>query len=191
MGTSSGIVVNCSLAGLYDAKDSLAVVSACLVLSLEGSHRATATEIAERTARDFHVSRERTRVGQIVRALGLSTTLANGKVRFKLDSAQLKSLEKQYKTAINSTMAQIKAIVAEYRDYPARIAELEQEVVKAAEIKKRERFLREQIDILRQYERALPTLEAENNRLQAVYDKYQAEKEREKRLYEFKMRFGH
>jgi|WetSurMetagenome_2_1015567.scaffolds.fasta_scaffold53088_3 DNA repair exonuclease SbcCD ATPase subunit len=146
---------------LKNLKEILGLVEAALVMSLEGTSRATVTEVLRKATDEYGVTSTTSVSGQIFSQLKVKTTMTHGKLRLVLDTAQLKSLKDWISGQINEISKELADILAEYKDIGNRINQLEEKLKETIRLNKRERELTQQLQQVNSQPSRVPYLEQE------------------------------
>ena len=77
---------------LVGMRNALALIQTAYAMAVEGTTRATATQIADREANEYGYSITPSNVGQVFAALEIRTATSHGKTRFVLDIKQLEQI---------------------------------------------------------------------------------------------------
>jgi chromosome segregation ATPase len=126
-------------------REILGLVETALVMSLEGTRRATVTEVLRKATDEYGVTSTTSVSGQIFSQLKIKTTTTHGKPRLVLDTAQLKSLKDRLSRQISEVSKDLAEILAEYKDTDSRINKLEDQLRETVRLYKRERELTQQL----------------------------------------------
>jgi len=147
--------------GIRSYKEMLGLVEAALVLVIEGTNRATASEITQRATRDFNVNSTPAITGQIFAQLKINTTTTHGKSRFVLDTDQLKEIKDQISGNIMLLSKELADVLSEYKDTSNRVNQLEEQLKETTLLYKRERELTQQLQQANSQPSRVPYLEQE------------------------------
>jgi len=127
------VIGNSACRGLIESKIKLTLVQAAHLIALEGANRATASEIAERTAKQYGVEVTPSNVGQIFSMLGIRTVTTHGKNKFVLDTDQLEKARTNIETQCREVETKMKTSIETFKELLERIQGLEkrwQEILK-------------------------------------------------------------
>jgi DNA repair exonuclease SbcCD ATPase subunit len=147
--------------GLRNLKEILGLVDAALVMSLEGTSRATVSEVLKRATDEFDVTSTAAVSGQIFSQLKISTTTTHGKPRLVLDTTQLKSIKDQLSRRTTEVSKELADVLSEYKDTSNRINKLEEQLKDSIRLYKRERELTQQLQQVNSQPSRVPYLEQE------------------------------
>jgi chromosome segregation ATPase len=147
--------------GLRNLKEMLGLVEAALVMSLEGSSRATVTEVLRKATDEYGVTSTTSVSGQIFSQLKVKTTTTHGKPRLVLDTEQLKSLKDRISRQISEVSQELADVLNEYKDTGNRINQLEEQIKEAIRLYNRERDLNQQLQQVNRQPSRIPYLEQE------------------------------
>jgi DNA repair exonuclease SbcCD ATPase subunit len=147
--------------GLRNLKEILGLVEAALVMSLEGTGRATVSEVLKKATDEFGVTSTAAVSGQIFSQLKISTATTHGKPRLVLDTTQLKSIKDRISRRINEVSKELADILSEYKDTSNRINKLEEQLKESIQLYKRERELTQQLQQVNSQPSRVPYLEQE------------------------------
>jgi DNA repair exonuclease SbcCD ATPase subunit len=147
--------------GLRNLKEILGLVEAALVMSLEGTSRATVSEVLKRATEEFGVISTAAVSGQIFSQLKISTATTHGKPRLVLDTTQLKSIKDQLSRCITEVSKELADVLSEYKDTGNRIKQLEEQLKESIQLYKRERELTQQLQQVNSQPSRVPYLEQE------------------------------
>jgi DNA repair exonuclease SbcCD ATPase subunit len=147
--------------GIRSCKEMLGLVEAALVLVLEGTNRATASEITQRATRDFNINSTPAITGQIFAQLKINTTTTHGKSRFVLDTDQLKEIKDQISGNFMLLSKELADVLSEYKDTSNRVNQLEEQLKETTLLYKRERELTQQLQQANSQPSRVPYLEQE------------------------------
>jgi DNA repair exonuclease SbcCD ATPase subunit len=146
---------------LKNLKEILGLVETALVMSLEGTSRATVTEVLRKATDEYGVTSTTSVSGQIFSQLKVKTTTTHGKPRLVLDTEQLKSLKDQISRQIRQVLQELSDILAEYKDTGNRINQLQDQLKEAVRLYKREHELTQQLQQANSQPSRVPYLEQE------------------------------
>jgi DNA repair exonuclease SbcCD ATPase subunit len=146
---------------LKNLKEMLGLVEAALVMSLEGTSRATVTEVLRKATDEYGVTSTTSVCGQIFSQLKISTTTTHGKPRLVLDKNQLESIKDRISKQINEVSQELANVLNEYKDTSNRINKLEEQLKETIRLNKRERELTQQLQQVNSQPSRVPYLEQE------------------------------
>jgi chromosome segregation ATPase len=126
---------------LESQKNTLALIQAADILSLEGYSRASASEVAARAAREFNISVTPAAVGQSFSELSIRKVTIHGKSCFVLDHNQLKSIHEQIAGQCQEAIQKLQSIVTTYQELPSRIEALHEHWRNILQLQSRQREL--------------------------------------------------
>jgi DNA repair exonuclease SbcCD ATPase subunit len=147
--------------GLRNLKEILGLVEAALVMSLEGTSRATVSEVLKKATDEFGVTSTAAISGQIFSQLQINTATTHGKPRLVLDPTQLKSIKDLLSRRITEVYKELAEVLSEYKDTSNRINRLEEQLKESIRQYKRERELTQQLQQVNSQPSRLPYLEQE------------------------------
>ncbi len=157
--------------GINTFNEMLGLVEAALVMSLEGTNRATASEVLKRATEDFKVTSTAAVTGQTFSQLKIPTATTHGKSRFILDTDQLKGIKDRIVERIQELSRELDDILDEYRDITDRVKNLETKLNDVSKLYAREKELSQQIQELQNRPSQLLRLEQESARLKKEADR--------------------
>ncbi len=131
--------------GLRNLKEILGLVEVALVMSLEGTSRATVTEVLRKASDEYGVTSTTSVSGQIFSQLKVKTTMTHGKPRLVLDTNELKTIKDRISKQISEVAKELANVLNEYKDTSNRINKLEEQLKEAIQLNKRERDLTQQL----------------------------------------------
>jgi len=111
--------------GLMERKVTLALVQSSILMVLEGTNRATASEIAERAIRQYEIQATPSNVGQIFSMLGIGSVTTHGKRRFVLDPKQLEKIRENIEQQCHDLDLKLETSIKYFQVLPDRIQALE------------------------------------------------------------------
>ena len=88
------IVGNSACRGLSDLKVQLALIQSACALALEGTTRATASQIAARASQSYQIEVTASFTGLAFSNFGIDSVITHGKSRFVLNADKLEASEK-------------------------------------------------------------------------------------------------
>ena len=154
-----------ALRGLNNLKIQLSLVQAACLLSLEGTTRATATQIVEKAITEYSIEATASYTGQVLSNLGINTATSHGKSRFILDCEQLEPIRNELAVKCQELAARLEAAEETFRTLPDQILTLEARWKNILRLRAQERELRATINEERKTPDQRPALEAELNTL--------------------------
>ncbi len=164
--------------GLSEMKVRLALVQAAATMALEGTNRATASQVTERAISDYGIEATPSFTGQVFSEYGIGTAITHGKSRFVLEHEPLDEIRKGIAAKCEELAATLEKSLAEFKDLPQRIEAMEKQWKNLMQLKTRERELTRVINEDRKSPSRLPSLEAEAKKIRdeaANVEKLEAE----------------
>jgi len=156
-----------TIRNLNDLKVSLVLVQAACAFALEGTSRATASQVAERAMNDCDMKVTASFTGQVFSNLGINTVTSHGKSRFVLEYEPLEKIRKGIMAQCDDLTGKLKSVISTFNKLPDRIKALETQWREVVQLKVRERELINAINEDRQTPSRLGYLEEELKKIQA------------------------
>jgi len=151
---------------LNDLKISLVLIQAASAFTLEGTNRATASQIAERAGNDYGIEVTASFTGQTFSSLGIKTTISHGKRRFALDHELLEEIRRGIAAKCEDTAGKLEATLETFNKLPKRIKELQIRWREMIDLRNKERELIQTINEARKTPSRLPYLQQEFQKIQ-------------------------
>jgi DNA repair exonuclease SbcCD ATPase subunit len=164
------IVGNSTSRELSELETRLVLIQSACTLALEGTKRATASQIAAKALQDYKVEAPPYYIGQIFSRLNIASVTVHGKSRFVLDASQLEGIRKDLETQCHESMNKLRASVDEFQKLPEKIEGLQKEWKQALATRAREQELIKSINADRQNPPRMDYLEAEFKKIQQRND---------------------
>jgi len=133
-----------TVSDLVGMRNALALIQTAYAMAVEGTTRATATQIAEREASEYGYSTTPSNVGQVFAALEIKTATSHGKTRFVLDIKQLTKIRDETFTHCEELSQRLEDSLASYKKLDTHIKTL---IVRLQEVN---RLKEQEQDLLRQ-----------------------------------------
>jgi len=152
---------------LNDLKVSLALVQAACAFALEGTSRATASQVTERAMSDYDMEATASFTGQVFSSLGIATVTSHGKSRFVLEYEPLEEIRKGIATQCEDLINKLETTLKTFNVLPDRIKALEAKWREIAQFRARERELINTINEDRKTPSRLDYLEEELKKIKA------------------------
>lgn len=156
-----------SIRNLSELKVSLALVHAACTFSLEGIHRVTAGQIAERAIKDYGIEATASFTGQAFASLGIGTVTSHGKNRFVLEHESLETIRQGIASQIETMAERLEASLKTFDILPEKIKALESQWQQIVQLRNKEQELSVAINEARKTPSKLPYLEQEVRKIQA------------------------
>ena len=118
---------NQSSDNLQELKTQIALVQAASLLAIEGTNRATASQVVERAIREYGVDATPSFTGQLFATLGIGSAMTHGKSRFILDQARLEVIRKGLEEKIEEMVSRLQSSIEQFKNLPEKIDALEKE----------------------------------------------------------------
>jgi len=152
---------------LNDLKVSLALIQAACAFALEGTSRATASQITERAMSDYDMEATASFTGQVFSSLGITTVTSHGKSRFVLEYEPLEEIRKGISVQCEDLISKLETTLKTFAVLPDRIKALKARWREIARSRERERELINTINEDRKTPSRLDYLEEELRKIQA------------------------
>jgi hypothetical protein len=127
--------------GLNEMKVRLALIQAAGTMALEGTTRATASQVAFRAAADYKVNVTASVAGQTLAAFNIDSRMTHGKSKFVLDADKLEKIRVDVVSQVESAMAKLTAAIEQFQDLPQRIDRLQERWQETLAMRAREQEL--------------------------------------------------
>ncbi|MFC1917201.1 hypothetical protein ACFLXH_00910 [Chloroflexota bacterium] len=147
--------------GLEEMKAQLALIQAACAIAMEGTIRATASEIAARAMTEFGMESTPSFAGQVFANLQIATVTSHGKSRFVLEKGELEEIRKGMVARCEDQIARLKESLKVFHDYHQTIEDLQNQWQEILDLRKKERELIVAINEERSKPSQLPQLQAE------------------------------
>jgi myosin heavy subunit len=157
----NALIASSFVRSLKDLKVSLALVQAACAFALEGTTRATASQVATRAVSEYGIEVTASFTGQVFSALKVSTATSHGKSRFILECNQLEEIRKEIVSQCSDLSDKLEATLQTFDELPERISLLEATWKEVVGMRTRERELINAINEARKIPSRLGYLEAE------------------------------
>jgi len=151
--------------GLSELKVQLALVQAACIMAIEGTTRATASQIAARAAADYGIDASASFTGQVFATLNVNTVTTHGRSRLVLNHDHLEEVRKGIAAKCEELATKLEETIKEFQDLPDRIGALQEQWNRIQQKRTRERELANLIIEDREKPSRLPQLEAEAQKI--------------------------
>lgn len=152
-------------------KNALNIIQAALVMAMEGTSRATASDISERATKDFESKSIPSEIGQLLRQMGISSATSHGKTRLILDTDELSVIKDKLSATVIGTGKQLEDTIKQFGDISSRIRTLESQYKEALSRRMKEKELVQLIEHDRRTPSRLPELEHQADRIRQEADR--------------------
>ncbi|MFC1917230.1 hypothetical protein ACFLXH_01065 [Chloroflexota bacterium] len=151
--------------GLEEQKGQLALIQSACVMALEGTTRATASEITAKAMTEFGIEATPSFAGQVFANLQIATVTSHGKSRFVLEQKELEEIRKGMVAKCEEQVTRLKESLKIFHDLPQQIEDLQGQWQEIIDLRKREREFIIAINEERSKPNRLPELKAEADTL--------------------------
>ena len=128
--------------GLATIRLDLALVQTGYIMAMEGTTRATASQVVERVWTEFEVEVAPWRAGQVFSQMGVRTATAHGKTRLVLDPSQLGPWQEQIAALVDGTAQEVEKAIASFGDVAGRIQALDEQLQETQRLAAQEQEIR-------------------------------------------------
>lgn len=118
------LVGNSASRDLSELEVQLVLVQSACTLALEGTTRASASQIAARTIQSYKVEATASFTGQIFSNLGIDSVTTHGKNKFVLDANHLEKMRDDIASRCQKASERLETAIEKFRDLPQKIEEL-------------------------------------------------------------------
>jgi DNA repair exonuclease SbcCD ATPase subunit len=121
----AGIRGSSAFQGLAEIKWTMCVLQTGILMSLEGTTRAAASEIAERAQREYGIEFMPSKIGQCFALLGIRSVTTHGKNRFVLDPDELEKAKGSSQARYQTLEARLRESIEAFKGLAEKIKSLE------------------------------------------------------------------
>lgn len=175
----TGSIANRKLA---ESKATLLLVQVACLMALEGTNRATASQIAEKASQQHGLELPTYFIGKFFSDYGIRKVTIHGQRQLVLDHKRLEDLRQVISAQCEERMTKLESAIDNFKRLPERIASLEKSWQEILTMRQKEQDLAKQITEERQTQSHLPQLVEEARIIQERADKAQRLKEKCKAL---------
>jgi DNA repair exonuclease SbcCD ATPase subunit len=167
---------------LSEQKVQLALLQSASLLALEGTTRATASQIAAKASQEYGIEVTASFTGQTLSYLNIGSVTTHGKNKFVLDADQLEKIRKGITDNCEKSLAKLQTSIEIFQDLPQRIEKLQAEWKETLKQRAKEQELIRLINADRQNPPRLDYLQAEYQKIQKRNEYINAVKQEAKSL---------